>query len=140
MRKNNRLGKGFTLIELLVVILILAILAALIVPKVVNRSGDAKVAAAKSDIAVLRGELNKFKLDTGRYPSSEEGLAALRQQPSDVTGWRGPYAEQDIPLDPWGHEYVYQYPGNDGDDSFTLMSLGMDGAEGGEGENADIGQ
>jgi general secretion pathway protein G len=138
MRNTRRFGAGFTLIELLVVILILAILAALIVPRVVNRSGEAKVSAAKSDIATLRGELNKFKLDTGRYPTTEEGLAALRQAPSDVTGWKGPYADQDIPLDPWQHEYQYQYPGPDGDDTFVVSSLGADGAEGGEGENADL--
>ncbi|CAN5422023.1 N/A [soil metagenome] len=138
MRNRKRLGKGFTLIELLVVILILAILAALIVPKVVNRSGDAKVAAAKSDIATMTNMLHQFKLDTGRYPTTEEGLAALRTAPSDVTGWKG-YTDKDIPLDPWQHEYIYEYPGSDGGDTFSLMSTGSDGTTGGEGDAADIG-
>ncbi|HSE46292.1 MAG TPA: type II secretion system major pseudopilin GspG [Gemmatimonadales bacterium] len=132
--------RGFTLIELLVVILIIAILAALIVPRIVGRGDEAKVAAAKADISSLRGMLHQFKLDTGRYPSTEEGLQALRVAPSDVQGWKGPYADKDIPLDPWQHEYVYQYPGTEGDDSFLLISYGADGAEGGEGNNADIGQ
>lgn len=137
MRTHKKLG--FTLIELLVVILIIAILAALIVPRVVNRSGQAKVATATADIAALRGMLNTFKLDTGRYPTTEEGLAALRAAPSDITGWRGPYSEQAIPTDPWQGDYIYEYPGPDGEDSFLLMSYGADKAAGGEGEAADIG-
>jgi general secretion pathway protein G len=138
MRNTLRRSRGFTLIELLVVILIIAILAALIVPRIVNRSDQAKVAAAHSDISALRGMLHQFKLDTGRYPTTEEGLQALRVAPSDVQGWKGPYSDKDIPMDPWNHEYVYQYPGTEGDDSFLLISYGADGAEGGEGDNADI--
>ena len=140
MRKHENSRKGFTLIELLVVILILAILAALIVPRVIGRGDQAKVGAAQADIANLRGMLHQFKLDTGRYPSTEEGLASLRVQPGDVRGWRGPYADKDIPLDPWGNDYLYEYPGADGEDSFLLISLGADGAQGGEGDAADIGE
>ena len=140
MSTHKRLGKGFTLIELLVVILILAILAALIVPRVVNQSDKAKIGAAKADVASLRGMLHNFKLDTGRYPTSEEGLEALRSQPSDVSGWKGPYADVPIPNDPWDTAYVYEYPGPDGDNSFSLYSLGSDRAAGGEGDAADIGE
>lgn len=131
--------RGFTLIELLVVILILAILAALIVPRVVNRTGDAKLAKARSDIAALTTALNNFRLDCDRYPSTEEGLDALRNQPGEVRGWRGPYLEKALPTDPWQNAYVYEYPGARGDDSYTLFSYGADGAPGGEGEAADIG-
>jgi general secretion pathway protein G len=128
------------LIELMVVILILAILAALIVPRVIGRTGQAKVAAAQSDIAAMRGYMQQFRLDTGRFPSNDEGLQALIVQPSDVTGWKGPYSDKGIPKDPWGFDYVYEYPGADGDpNSFTIMSLGSDGAPGGTDEAMDIG-
>lgn len=140
MRKTLKLGRGFTLIELLVVILILAILAALIVPRVIGRSGEAKQAAARADISTLRGLLQAFRLDTGRYPSTEEGLEALRVQPSDVNGWKGPYTERAIPMDPWGNPYVYEFPGPEGEDSILLMSYGQDNAQGGTGEATDIGE
>ena len=135
MQRKRIFGKGFTLIELLVVILILAILAALIVPNIMNRAGQSKNAAAKSDVATLANMVQTFKLDTGRYPSSEEGLNALRTAPSDVTNWQGPYSRKDIPLDPWGHEYNYEYPGSDGDNSFRIYSYGEDGQPG----NDDVG-
>ncbi|MCC7434960.1 MAG: type II secretion system major pseudopilin GspG [Methanoregulaceae archaeon] len=134
-----RRRSAFTLIELLVVILILAILAALIVPRVVGRTSDAKRAKAASDIAALTNALNNFRLDCDRFPTSEEGLDALRTQPGDVTGWRGPYIEKAIPPDPWQNPYVYEYPGSTGDDSFFLISYGSDGAPGGEGDAADVG-
>ena len=133
-----RRRRGFTLIELIVVMLILAILAALIVPRVIGRSDDAKRAKAATDLSRLAGLLQQFRLDVGRYPSTEEGLMALRTPPSDVSNWKGPYTEKGIPPDPWGFEYIYEFPGPDGDDSFLLMSFGQDGAEGGEGNNADI--
>jgi general secretion pathway protein G len=134
MRTNK---KGFTLIELLVVILILAILAALIVPRVIGRTGDAKTAKAKSDIATLSGLVQQFHLDVGRFPSNEEGLDALRMQPSDAPGWKR-LLDKEVPADPWLRPYVYEYPGLDGDDSFLIYTYGADGAPGGEGENADI--
>lgn len=138
-RKNHgHVRKGFTLIELMVVILILAVLAALIVPKVTGRSGEAKRAKAASDISTLSNLIQQFKVDTDRYPTTEEGLNALRQQPSDSPMWKGPYSTKPIPPDPWGYDYVYIYPGNNGDDSYILKSYGADGAEGGEGDNADI--
>ncbi|MFQ3586836.1 MAG: type II secretion system major pseudopilin GspG [Fimbriimonadaceae bacterium] len=137
MLKRYR-NRGFTLIELLVVILILAILAALIVPRVVGRTSEAKIAKAQSDIASLSSLVQQFRLDTGRYPTTEEGLEALRVPPPDVTGWRGPYTTKEIPNDPWGNPYIYEYPGRAGEESFIIASLGRDGQEGGEGEDADI--
>lgn len=139
LKSQVRTRKGaFTLIELMVVILILAILAALIVPRVVGRQGDAKRAKAVSDIASLSSLLQSFRLDCDRYPTTEEGLQALRTPPADVNNWKGPYTTKPIPPDPWGNEYVYEYPGIDGEDSFILLSFGADGQEGGEGDAADI--
>ncbi len=137
--RNWNFRKGFTLIELLVVILILAILAALIVPRVVGRTSDAKKAKALADIDSLRTAIGTFRLDCDRYPTTEEGLQSLRTQPGDVQGWRGPYLEKPLPLDPWGFDYVYEYPGAHGSDSYSLYSNGSDGAPGGEGDAADIG-
>ena len=131
---RDRRRRGFTLIELLVVILILAILAAMIVPRIVGRAGDAKVSAAKSDLAALNGLLETFFLDVGRYPTTEEGLYALREEPADSEGWRGPYTTKDFSEDPWNYEYIYE---NDGDLIF-LASYGKDGVLEGEGENEDI--
>ncbi len=132
--------RGFTLIELLVVILIIAVLAAMIVPRLVTRAGDAKIAAATGDLAAIRTLLETFRIDTGRYPTTDEGLLALREAPGDVENWKGPYSQKPIAPDPWGFEYVYEYPGSDGEDSYLLFSLGKDGVEGGEAgtENADI--
>ncbi|MCX7799751.1 MAG: type II secretion system major pseudopilin GspG [Fimbriimonadales bacterium] len=137
-RTGNRTWRAFTLIELLVVILILAILASLIVPRVVGRTSDAKRAKAASDLRTLADLLQQYRLDTDTYPTTEEGLQALRVQPPGVANWRGPYTTKEIPLDPWGNEYVYEYPGPNGEDSFLLMSYGADGAPGGEGDAADI--
>lgn len=114
--------RGFTLIELLVVILILGILAALIVPKVVNQSGKAKVAAAQSDLAAIKSALDAFHIDCDRYPTEDEGLNALVTAPSGLEGkWKQPYLTEVKP-DPWGQPYVYKYPGNSGADSFTISS------------------
>lgn len=130
--------KAFTLIELMVVILILAILAALIVPKVIGKEDDAKRSKARADITALANALDNFRLDNDRYPTTEEGLQALRSQPPDVNNWRGPYIRSALPTDPWGNEYIYEFPGPDGENSYVILSLGADGQEGGEGNNADI--
>lgn len=119
--------KAFTLIELMVVILIIAILAAMIVPRIITRSEDAKDAKAVSDLRTISKMLSTLRLDTGNYPTAEQGLEALRS--SDAPGWKGPYIENDLPLDPWGNEYIYEFPGPDGDDSFYLHSAGRDGQD-----------
>jgi general secretion pathway protein G len=132
--------KGFTLIELMVVILILAILAALIVPKVMGRQGQAKVAAAKSDESELAGALHQFRLDCDRYPTTEEGLNALVTAPSGLESKaHEPYLTKAVTNDPWGNQYVYTSPGASGSsDSFTITCYGSDGAPGGTGEAEDI--
>jgi len=128
--------KAFTLIELMVVILILAILAALIVPKVIGRASDAKVAKAKADISEIHRMLEQFRLDTDRYPTTQEGLEALVTQPNNVKNWK--QLTDKITNDPWDHAYDYEYPGPNGKESFVLQSFGKDGVTGGEGEDADI--
>ena len=135
--RQNWRRKGFTLIELMVVILILAILAALIVPKVVGRAADAKRAKALSDITELDSALQQFRLDNDAYPTTDEGLQALRTAPQTAKNWRGPYLQKPIPPDPWGNQYVYQSPGPNNED-FIVESYGKDGQPGGDGENADV--
>lgn len=132
--KHTRTRRGFTLIELMVVILILAILAALIVPRVIGHSTDAKRAKAASDIAELKSALNRFRLTCDRFPTTEEGLIALKEG-SDIKGWNGPYLEN-ITVDPWQFDYVYEDLGGD---QFSVVSYGADNSPGGEGENADVG-
>ncbi len=128
--------KGFTLIELLVVLVILGLLAALVAPKVLNRLGESKQKIARTQIDMLSAALDQFKLDVGRYPTTEEGLKALVENPG-VPNWHGPYLKKrKIPKDPWGRDYIYKCPGEHGD--YDLYSLGADGKPGGTGENADI--
>ncbi|MBC8138950.1 MAG: type II secretion system major pseudopilin GspG [Fibrella sp.] len=133
----KRTQGAFTLIEMLVVVLILAILAALIVPRVVGRTSDAKRAKAASDIATLSSLLQQYRVDNDSFPTTEDGLNALRVQPSGAANWRGPYTSKSIPADPWGNEYSFEAPGPDGQD-YVIISYGADGAPGGESDNADI--
>ncbi len=133
-KKNSK--RGFTLIELLVVIVILSVLAALIVPKLLGRAEDSKVTKAVADLAVLSSVLETFRLDMGRYPDSDEGLYVLNEPPADDENWKGPYTQKAIPFDPWENEYIYEY--YEDEDYFLLMSLGKDGADGGEGLNKDL--
>ena len=135
LRDGNR-SSGFTLVELLVVLAILALLAGIVGPKVLGQLGGAKAKTAAVQISDLEKTLELFKLDVGRYPTAEEGLAALVNKPPGAASWTGPYLKGGVPLDPWSHPYVYK-PGAGGG-SFDLLSLGADGAPGGEGENADI--
>ena len=135
-RENRKSEQGFTLIEILVVIIIIGLLAALVGPRLFGKVGMAKLKAAKAQIELFGTAFDAFRLDTGRYPTSEEGLKSLREKPSGIENWEGPYLPKEIPVDPWGKPYVYKAPGEHGD--YDLISYGLDGAEGGEGENQDI--
>ncbi len=128
--------RGFTLIEILVVVIILGLLVALVGPRLWGRVSMAKQKAAKAQIELFGTALDTYRLDLGRYPTTEEGLKALREKPSGAEGWQGPYLPKEIPLDPWNKPYIYKCPGEHGD--YDLLSYGLDGTEGGEGENLDI--
>ncbi|GAA5784986.1 type II secretion system major pseudopilin GspG [Chitiniphilus shinanonensis] len=138
--RRPALARGFTLIEILVVITILAILGALVVPKIMDRPNEARVVAAQQDIRTLIQALKLYKLDNGRYPSTEQGLRALIEKPSAApvpNNWKnGGYLEK-LPKDPWGGDYLYLNPGLKGE--IDVMSYGADGQQGGEGFDADIG-
>ena len=137
-RALARLQHGFTLIELMVVLLIIGVLAALIVPNVLDRADDAKATAAKTDVSNLMQALKLYKLDNGRYPSAEQGLAALVTKPTTEPvppNWKKNLDQ--LPNDPWGKPYVYLNPGVKAE--IDVMSFGADGQSGGEGKNADIG-
>ena len=131
---------GFTLIEVIVVIVVIAILASMVAPNVFRHVGSAKDAAARSQVEMFGAALDAYRLDIGRYPSTEQGLIALTTAPNGgtTTPWRGPYLRKAIPLDPWNHPYVYKSPGDANPNAYDLLSLGADGAPGGDGENADI--
>ena len=137
-RSRRLLQRGFTLIELMVVLVIIGVLAALIVPNVIQRADDARVTAARTDVNNLMQALKLYRLDNQRYPSSEQGLQALLARPTTgpaAPNWK-PYVEK-LPSDPWGHAYQYLNPGVKGE--IDVFSLGADGQPGGEGNNADIG-
>lgn len=131
------LKKGFTLIELLVVIVIIGLLASLVAPKLFNKLGQAKEKTAKAQISMISTALDAFKLDVGRYPTTQEGLKVLWKNPGNIPNWNGKYLPKPIKKDPWGHPYVYKQPGSNGE-PYELKSLGADGKEGGIGENRDI--
>jgi len=133
----SRRHGGFTLLELLVVMVILGLLVGYVAPKYFQQVGKSEVKAAKAQIESLGKALDMYRLDTGHYPTSEQGLAALNTRPQNEPNWAGPYLKKAVPLDPWGEPYVYKYPGEKGD--FDLFSLGKDKRPGGEGENQDLG-
>lgn len=138
-RTPERGPAAFTLIELMVVVVILGILAVTIIPQFVGTTYDAKVSAAKSNIAELQSAVERFYVHMDRYPTTEEGLKVLIEAPADGGGkWRGPYIQQLRP-DPWGHPFEYRYPGTHHPTSYDIWSRGADGADGGEGQNVDIG-
>ena len=129
--------EGFTLLELLVVLVILGLLAAFAVPQVLNYLGGAKSDAAAIQIDNLGTALDLYRLDTGRYPSGDEGLRALVEKPGDAERWNGPYVKKrESLLDPWGEPYRYRFPGEHG--AYDLYSLGADKTEGGDGEDRDL--
>jgi len=139
MRGRNG-QRGFTLVEIMVVIIVLTILAAAIIPNLTGRTDDARVARARVDVASLEAAIDLFKMDLGRFPTSEEGLMVLRDLPQsdDATRWKGPYVKKAIPPDPWGNPYQFISPGVASPDTYDLFSYGADGTEGGEGYGRDI--
>ena len=137
VRDRRERESGFTLIEIMVVVIIIAVVASIVAPAVWNRVDVAKRHAAKGQIAAFGSALGSYRLDTGDYPSSSQGLQALRSTPG-VEGWNGPYLSQDVPKDPWNKEYVYTYPSGNAQDSYEIICYGKDGQAGGEGVNADV--
>lgn len=136
MGRFKRKEKGFTLIEMLIVMVILGLLAALVGPRMFGKVGKSRQNAAKAQISLFETALDTYRLDTSKYPTTEQGLQALRTKPGDVERWDGPYLPKNVPLDPWGHAYEYRSPGEHGD--CDIISLGADGTAGGEGENEDV--
>jgi general secretion pathway protein G len=133
-RKSQR---GVTLIEMLVVVVIMGLFVGLVAVNMFKKADDAKRTAARTQISNFMQTLGLYKLDTGTYPNTDQGLQALRVRPDNNPQWSGPYLTQDVPLDPWGHPYLYKYPGEHGDEP-DVVSLGADGQPGGDGNNADI--
>jgi general secretion pathway protein G len=137
MKPRHSPRAGVTLIEMLVVVVIIGLFVAIVGPRLFSNVDKAKVVAAKTQIESYVNALGQFHLDTGTYPTTEQGLAALRVQPTGVEQWHGPYMTKDIAVDPWGHPYVYKYPGDHGDEP-DVMSYGADGQPGGADYNSDI--
>jgi general secretion pathway protein G len=137
VRKRLHAERGFTLIEILVVIGIIGLLAAIATPQVMKHLGKAKTQTAKIEIKNISTALDLFKLDVGRYPKQEEGLAALQEKPAGLNAWKGPYLEKKNNVnDPWGNPYLYRFPGQHGE--YDLLTYGADKAEGGTGEAEDV--
>ena len=128
--------KGFTLLELLVVVVIIGLLAGFVAPRYFSQVGKSEVNVAKAQIDALEKALDQYRLDTGRYPTTELGLKALVERPAAEAKWNGPYLKKAVPPDPWGKEYLYKAPGQKFD--FDIVSYGRDGQPGGAGEDADI--
>jgi general secretion pathway protein G len=136
MKKYEREMRGFTLIELLIVMVIISLLAAFVAPRFFGQEKKAKQRGTKGQISLLESALDTYRLDIGSYPTTEQGLEALREKPDNIDNWDGPYLRKELPLDPWGNPYVYESPSEHGD--FSIMSYGADGNLGGEGFDMDI--
>jgi general secretion pathway protein G len=138
VRRNRAISRsaGFTLIELLVVMIIIGLLAALVGPRMFGKVDRARQQAAKAQIELFATALDTYRLDVGYYPSTEQGLPALRDAPPNETRWDGPYLPKEIPLDPWNRPYIYKSPGDHGE--YDILSLGQDGQLGGEKNDKDI--
>jgi general secretion pathway protein G len=135
---KRRFGLGFTLLELLVVMVIIGLLAGYVAPRYFAQVGRAEVKTAHAQIDSLEKALDQYRLDSGHYPTAEQGLAALFTKPSDEPKWGGPYLKKNVPPDPWGRPYQYKQPG-DHNNEYDLFTYGKDGQAGGTGEDADIG-
>jgi general secretion pathway protein G len=131
---NN--DQGFTLVELIVVVIIIGLLAGLVVPQFIKQEEKATAKAARAQIELLGTALDTYRLDVGRYPTTQEGLQALNQKPGGVDRWDGPYLKKDVPPDPWGKPYIYKSPGDHG--PYDITSLGADGIAGGQENNQDV--
>lgn len=132
---------GLTLIEIMVVIIILGLLAGLVAPRILGRVSEARGETARTQLELIRVALDNYYLDNGHYPTTAQGLEALRTAPTSEPrprNWRGPYLRGPVPQDPWGRPYIYHSPGGDNPISFDLKTLGADGQAGGEGEDADL--
>ena len=129
---------GFTLLELLVVMVIIGLLVGIVGPQLFNNVGKSEITTARAQVDALTKAVDQFRLDNGRYPSNDEGLAALFTKPANVPAWNGPYLKKAVPLDPWGEPYLYRNPGTHNND-YDLYSYGPDKAPGGTDQNADIG-
>ncbi|MDT4857542.1 Type II secretion system protein G [compost metagenome] len=137
MPPHNATSRGFTLLELLVVIVIIGLLAGIVAPNLFKQLGTSEVTTARAQMDALAKALDQYRLETGHYPQTHQGLDALVRIPAGESRWRGPYLRKEVPVDPWGNPYVYESPGADGQD-FSLYSPGKDGVAGGDGDNADI--
>jgi general secretion pathway protein G len=135
---NNKNSRGFTLIEMLVVLVLITLLAGLVGPRLFQKVGSSKIKVASAQIELIASALDTYRLDVGQYPTTAQGLSALRANPEDVRNWDGPYLSKDIPDDPWETPFVYKRPGETAD--YSLYTLGLDAEEGGEGEDQDLGQ
>jgi general secretion pathway protein G len=136
MRSRRSRPLGFTLLELLVVMVIIGLLAAYVGPQYFAQLGKSEVKATQAQISALQKALDTYRIDVGKYPTTEQGLAALNTKPQNEPKWSGPYLQKAVPADPWGRAYLYKSPGEHGD--YDLLSLGKDGQPGGTGEAADI--
>jgi general secretion pathway protein G len=134
---RQRGQRGFTLLELLVVMVIIGLLVGYVGPMYFKQVGKSEIKATRAQIDSFGKALDQYRLDTGHYPTTEQGLAALQEKPANETKWDGPYLKKGVPADPWGNPYVYKRPGDHGE--YDLLSYGKDGVAGGTGENADIG-
>lgn len=134
LRKEN----GFTLLELLVVLLIIGLLAGFVGPKYFSQIGKSQTQVARAQIDAFDKALDQYRLDTGHFPSTEQGLAALIAAPANEPMWRGPYLKKMVPADPWGVAYIYRSPGADPKHDFEIVSYGKDLKSGGSGDNADV--
>jgi general secretion pathway protein G len=137
MHGLHRKEQGFTLLELLVVIVIIGLLAGYVAPRYFSQVGRSEIQVAKAQIESLEKALDQYRLDTRRYPSTEEGLQALVSKPESAAGWSGPYLKKAVPVDPWGRPYAYHTPGQKGE--YEVFTYGRDGKPGGTGDDADIG-